>query len=152
MKNILIDTCILISIIRKSSDGQKCIDAIQKIDDNPNLIVSVVSIAELESFALQNNWGEKKPDQIKAIQEKLTCINIDVADKELLTAYAAIDAFSKRKKPDAAGNLLSGSARKMGKNDLWIAATAHALEAPLITTDGDFDHLNNKFLTVLKIV
>ena len=60
MKNILIDTCILISIIRKSSDGQKCIDAIQKIDDNPNLIVSVVSIAELESFALQNNWGEKK--------------------------------------------------------------------------------------------
>lgn len=30
----------------------------------------------------------------------------------------------------------------MGKNDLWISATAAALEATLITIDYDFDHLN----------
>ena len=39
----------------------------------------------------------------------------------------------------------------MGKNDLWIAATAFALDVPLMTTDGDFDHLNDTFLKVLKI-
>ena len=29
----------------------------------------------------------------------------------------------------------------MGKNDLWIAATAKATGATLLTTDKDFDHL-----------
>jgi hypothetical protein len=38
----------------------------------------------------------------------------------------------------------------MGKNDLWIAATAHALNAILLTTDNDFDHLNNIFFEVRK--
>jgi predicted nucleic acid-binding protein len=38
-----------------------------------------------------------------------------------------------------------------GKNDIWIAATAHAGKATLITTDGDFDHLNGRFITVVKL-
>jgi predicted nucleic acid-binding protein len=38
----------------------------------------------------------------------------------------------------------------MGKNDLWIAATAHAMDAMLLTTDGDFDHLHNVFFEVQK--
>lgn len=38
----------------------------------------------------------------------------------------------------------------MGKNDLWIAATAYALEADLLTTDDDFDHLNHNWITVHK--
>jgi len=38
----------------------------------------------------------------------------------------------------------------MGKNDLWIAATAYALEAVLLTTNGDFDHLHNLFFEVKK--
>jgi predicted nucleic acid-binding protein len=39
----------------------------------------------------------------------------------------------------------------MGKNDLWIAATSSVLNATLLTTDGDFDHLNGAYLTVIKI-
>ena len=37
----------------------------------------------------------------------------------------------------------------MGKNDIWIAATASVLDATLLTTDKDFDHLNNEFLNVI---
>ncbi|MCU0393436.1 MAG: PIN domain-containing protein [Thermoflexibacter sp.] len=36
----------------------------------------------------------------------------------------------------------------LGKNDLWIAATAHSLQADLITTDKDFLHLDNVFFKV----
>lgn len=36
----------------------------------------------------------------------------------------------------------------MGKNDLWIAATASAIDATLITSDKDFDHLDGNYLTV----
>jgi predicted nucleic acid-binding protein len=39
----------------------------------------------------------------------------------------------------------------MGKNDIWIAATASVLNATLITTDNDFDHLNGVFLPVIYI-
>jgi predicted nuclease of predicted toxin-antitoxin system len=35
----------------------------------------------------------------------------------------------------------SQGARNMGKNDLWIAAAAHASGATLLTTDQDFAHL-----------
>ena len=35
---------------------------------------------------------------------------------------------------------------KMGKNDLWIAATAQVSGATLLTTDMDFDHLDGVLL------
>lgn len=43
---------------------------------------------------------------------------------------------------------MNASAIKMGKNDLWIAATAVVENAELITTDKDFIHLDGEFLTV----
>jgi len=36
----------------------------------------------------------------------------------------------------------------MGKNDLWIAATAYVIQATLTTTDKDFDHLNKTFINL----
>jgi tRNA(fMet)-specific endonuclease VapC len=39
----------------------------------------------------------------------------------------------------------------MGKNDLWIAATASLLQLQLITTDADFQHLDGSFLHVRQI-
>jgi tRNA(fMet)-specific endonuclease VapC len=39
----------------------------------------------------------------------------------------------------------------MGKNDLWIAATAAVLECPLLTTDKDFQHLDEVYFEVVTI-
>lgn len=39
----------------------------------------------------------------------------------------------------------------MGKNDLWIAATASAFDITLVTTDKDFNHLDGKFIK-LKLI
>ena len=36
----------------------------------------------------------------------------------------------------------------MGKNDLWIAATAALLGLKLVTTDADFNHLHQIFIEV----
>jgi len=59
-------------------------------------------------------------------------------------AYADIDAYSQSNHPTL--SLPQGmTARNMGKNDLWIAATAHILRATLVTTDKDFDHLQHFF-------
>jgi len=39
----------------------------------------------------------------------------------------------------------------MGKNDIWIAATAKVLNVTLLTTDNDFNHLKDKFIKLEKI-
>ena len=63
--------------------------------------------------------------------------------------YSEIDVYSQGKHPELK---LPKSAHKMGKNDLWIAATASVHIATLISTDNDFDHLDGVFIYFEKIV
>lgn len=152
MKNIIIDTCVLIHIIKKTITGDKCLKVISEFEEAPNIIISVVTKAEIESFVIQNSWGDKKIEQLQKLLNSLVVIDINQSDLLLLSEYSWIDSFSKRKIKDKSGHFLKGSARKMGKNDLWIAATASALGIPLMTCDGDFDHLAITFLNLIKIV
>jgi len=152
MDFLLLDTCIILNILRKNEYGRKCIIAIEAYSDNPAFIISTVTKGELESLKIQKKWGEPKCKSMIDFLENVTYVDIHNQDGDLINAYSKIDAFSKRKIKDKTGNLLKGSTRKMGKNDLWIAATAYALEVPLMTTDGDYDHLNNTFLNVMKVL
>jgi tRNA(fMet)-specific endonuclease VapC len=151
MINVVIDTCVIIHIVRDSPTGKNCLVQLASIDPNPNIIISVVTKAELESFSRQNNWGENKLAKLNTFFQIATVIDIKSADNKLMEGYAFVDSYSKGRLPDPSGNLLSGSSKKMGKNDLWIAATAFALGLSLMTTDGDFDHLNGKLLNVIKV-
>ena len=85
----------------------------------------------------------KRIEQMLSI---LIIIDINNADEKLLKTYAEIDAYSKNK---LRAKLL-GKSIKMGKNDLWIAATALVANATLLTTDNDFDHLANTYIDLKK--
>jgi predicted nucleic acid-binding protein len=39
----------------------------------------------------------------------------------------------------------------MGKNDLWIAATASAFDLQLVTMDKDFNHLAPSYIDLLYV-
>jgi tRNA(fMet)-specific endonuclease VapC len=65
----------------------------------------------------------------------------------LAQIYAEIDAFSQRKNP-AFHNYPFTTPRNIGKNDLWIAATAALLGLKLVTTDTDFNHLHGVFIEI----
>lgn len=151
MTNVVIDTCVIIHIVRDSPIGRNCLLQLAAIDPNPNIIISIVTKAELESFSRQNGWGGNKLAKLNTFLQIATVIDIKSADKKLIEGYALIDGYSKRNLPDQSGNMLSGSAKKMGKNDLWIAATAFAIGVSLMTTDGDFDHLDGKLINVIKV-
>ena len=142
MNRYLIDTNILLYYI--SNDTRR----IQFLDENFTLlsvmatsIISVVTEGEIRSIALQRNWGQPKLKILDALLQKFLIADIHVT--KIVEAYAQIDAFSQ-------GKLLSKplgmSARSMGKNDLWIAATASVLGLPLLITDKDFQHLEGHFL------
>lgn len=76
---------------------------------------------------------------------------VPVNDIEIVERYAEIDAYSQGKL--AKRPLPSGmSSRNMGKNDIWIAATASLTKTTLLTTDPDFNHLiDSHYLDVEKI-
>jgi len=90
-------------------------------------------------------------EKLQALDELLRKLPlVDINDERIIREYANIDAYSLGKK--AAHPLPAGqTARVMGKNDLWIAATASVLSATLLTTDHDFDHLNGVFLDAVYI-
>jgi tRNA(fMet)-specific endonuclease VapC len=146
MKTYLYDTNILVYAIRNEKHWQ-FISATAQLDITKDNVMSVVSWGELYSLARQNRWGTKRFDLIDRLNEIF--IIADIFEMEIIQAYADIDAYSRGKLD---GRPLGTSARTMGKNDLWIAATASVLGITLLTTDGDFDHLNGVFLDIEKIV
>jgi len=67
----------------------------------------------------------------------------DINSNSIIKDYAKIDAFSQGKLSSLKSNF---TARNMGKNDIWIAATASVLQIKLLTTDKDFSHSKDVFV------
>ncbi|MBI4849541.1 MAG: type II toxin-antitoxin system VapC family toxin [Nitrospirae bacterium] len=146
MPTYVLDTNLLVGYIR----GAKYAGYVDKHygpTKPPNLAtVSIASVGEIYAFALRRNWGELKQ---KALLDLLQSIpTTPIRHQLIIQKYAEIDAYNHGQHPK---HSLPSSARSMSDNDIWIAATASALNATLLTTDRDFDHLNNLFLSVSYI-
>lgn len=140
--NLLFDTNVLIHLAKDHS-----LKFLQLINpDNHKIFISVVTVGELKSIALQNNWGPRKLAVIEILLEEMLIVEIN---EGLIDSYAQIDAYSQHRNSSFPDYPFK-TARNMGKNDLWIAATAALLGLKLITTDGDFDHLHEAFFEVQK--
>ena len=109
-------------------------------------VLPFVVAGELKAFALKTNWGYQRVSFLEHILDEYP---IAVIGQVLPDIYARLDAYSQGKllgQPLPKGM----SARNMGKNDLWIAATALDLDMPLHTVDNDFDHLLPTGLQLVK--
>jgi len=146
MRRYLLDTGILVHYVRQSS-LYLTIESNEKLTEQDCInFISVVTMGEILSFGVQQNWGQPKLQTLRNLFSKLVVLDINSNDEKLLETYAEIDSYSKNKLlTDKLGRSIT-----MGKNDLWIAATSKAANATLLTIDGDFDHLNGKYLTVKK--
>ncbi len=137
----LLDTNILLHYIRNSATSVLIEEKYNLFgqEDKPQ-VISAVTVGEIRSIALQNNWGKAK---INRLEEMLTrFILVSIKNEQIFNRYAEIDAFSQNKLTDKP---LNNTARNMGKNDLWIAATASVLGISLLTSDKDFAHLDVVF-------
>ncbi len=139
----ILDTNVLLSYLR----GDKLY---QYVERNyapftlPNQsFLSIITVGEITSFSLRNQWGTKR--KLKMLTALNEFFVLDIKADDIVQWYAQIQAYSQGKlksKPLPAGM----SARNMGDNDIWIAATASVTNTPLLTTDRDFLHLNGIFL------
>jgi len=140
MRKFVLDNNIILAYIRQSGPFMKAESILQLASDDAQLIISVVTIGEIRVLSQRNGWGQKKVEMLnRFFEETLLVVDISIGAPELLDAYVDIDVSS------------TNSGRKMSKNDLWIAATAKVTNATLVTTDGDFDHLNGLHVQLAKI-
>lgn len=142
----LFDTNILLFYIRENATAS-FIDATYNPFGNGNTpILSVVSVGEIKSIALRSEWGKTKLAKLKELMSLFVIADINADD--VLDVYAEIDTFSQG---NLKGKPLKMTARNMGKNDLWIAATAAVTSSTLLTSDNDFDHLDRQYFDIIKI-
>lgn len=126
-RELILDTSIIFLMIRAGKLG-KYIDEQYHIRSRAfRPLISVVTVGELYAIAARNNWGEKKLALIDILQRELVVVDINRPD--VLKAYAEVLCAAELK------------GKKLGQNDLWIAATAKVTHTSLLTTDKDFDPL-----------
>jgi tRNA(fMet)-specific endonuclease VapC len=129
-QSYLLDTSVLLNLIR----GQHLAESIDRAFGLRAAFyrhtVSIVTHAELQVMAQRNRWGDKKLTALTSALDELVTINVD--SNAIVEAYVLVQ--------DGCRNAIGGE-RKMGQNDMWIAATALYTGLPLITTDKDFNHL-----------
>jgi tRNA(fMet)-specific endonuclease VapC len=142
----LLDTNIWLHYIRQTAKYQKVLDEI--FAEENRQFMSIATVGELYSLAMRNKWGKSKLAELKRVLEEVQILPISRMD--LTEIYAEMDTFSQGSHPIHALPI-GMSARNMGKNDLWIAATARLLDLTLVTTDKDFDHLKDIFFPLIRI-
>jgi tRNA(fMet)-specific endonuclease VapC len=126
---VLLDTNILVHLARGGAAAQRLESAYALGSRRTAPFVSAVTVGELLSFARRNAWGEGKREALERLIAQL--VVVDIGRRAILHAYAEIDAA------------LTRAGTRMGQqNDLWIAATAAATGAVVLTTDRDFDVLH----------
>ncbi|MEN0003573.1 MAG: PIN domain-containing protein [Bacteroidota bacterium] len=140
---VLLDTNLLLIYSRDSTIAKRIEEQYDIFNSNNNLYVSAITLGELNALAKKLNLGTARKENILKIINKMAKIRINL--QELIDRYGDIDAYSQGK---LVGKKGSFTARNMGKNDIWIAATASLFELKLFTTDKDFHHLDGEFLNL----
>ena len=124
----LMETNILIHLARKDRTGDALRAGHDIVSGRHPTYACVVSRGEADSFALCNDWGARRCQRLTDSFDQLHGV-LDISPTAVIDEYARIDHASR------------SIGRRMGKNDLWIAAVAVAYQLTLLTTDADFDHL-----------
>jgi predicted nucleic acid-binding protein len=136
-QSYVLDTGPLLNLIRGKELGDQIDKAYGLRQALYRHTISIVTHAEIKVLADRKGWGDQKRTALANALSELVTINID--SETLIDAYVRVESACYS---DPSG------ARVMGKNDIWIAATALVSQLPLITTDKDFDHLNGRLITV----
>lgn len=143
---LVLDTNVLLYYIRDNVTAEFLERSYGLLGDPTNEpIISIVTVAEIQVLAYRNRWGKDKIATLDRLLKRLPII--DVRYQNLVDAYIDIELYSLNIHP---ARKREGSAIKMGKNDIWIAATAHITNAHLVSSDSDFKHLDGSYLELIE--
>lgn len=137
---VVLDTNVLVYLARGTRAGSRIESDYRLTDRAERPCISVVTVGEARSLALQWDWGAAKVQVLEELLREL--VIVPISRQPIIQRYAEID-FHNRK--------VMKPARPVGKNDTWIAATASSLGGLLITSDTDFDHLATDYISLARV-
>jgi tRNA(fMet)-specific endonuclease VapC len=129
----ILDTNILVHLIRDSPIGRLVARQFDLLNPYSTQLISVVTAGEIRALAKKRCWGLRRIEALKDLVREL--VVLPLGSEPVLSTYAEIDCH------------LQKAGLHMGQNYMWIAATAAAAKAHLLTTDKDFDPLYPDRLT-----
>lgn len=143
MRKVLLDTSVILHYMRDDATSRKIEETHHLLSDPTTIVlISAVSVAEIEGFFLRHSYGSKQTERWSKLLEKSIILNIDGRDERLMKAYAEIQAYCQNNHP----KLKPGKSQNIGQNDIWIAAIAFVVGAILFSKDEDFAHLDGVFI------
>jgi len=134
---LLLDTCILVHLVRDDAEGKRLESRYWLSRRGERPLISTITEGEIRGLALGWGWGPQKLQELDRLVGEL--ISLPPATRDIVDAYAMLYHDATRRGHAA------------GENDLWIAATARAVGAVLLTVDKDFDWMHPDYVTVEKV-
>ena len=134
---VVLDTSVVVHLVRHNEVGER-IDrdyGLTSRADRP--LVSIVTVGEVMYLADYFGWGVEKKQVLRDLLSQL--VVVDVGQGDIVSRYASLAAHARR------------NGLNIGDNDAWIAATAAAANACLLTADKDFDRIHPKFVNRIWI-
>lgn len=133
----LLDTSVLLALVRGKELGKFILHTYALETPSVRSVISIVTHGEIWALAERNAWQTGKRAALKKMLDNLVTIDLNAGD--IVNAYIEVDKLNRA---------FTSGARQLSDNDMWIAATAKAANAVLLTTDKDFLHLHPQFLSV----
>jgi tRNA(fMet)-specific endonuclease VapC len=114
MATVVVDTDVVSFLVKHDSRAQ-----LYRPHLHGNLLlISFMTLAELDSWALRRNWGQQRRSSLERYLDGFT---VHPVNRELCLPWAEVTDSARR------------SGRPIGCADAWIAATALIHGAPLVT-------------------
>ena len=149
MSRYLLDTNMLLGFVRRAAWALTIREEYNLADPGSAVFTSIVCKGEIQALAEKFGWGSNKRSELQRVLRVVPTLYLD---DEVVSAYALIDAWTHGTTVDSPNRVPPPQpAVAMSQNDIWIAATAHAKESVLISTDGDFDHLKEDWLRLIYV-
>ena len=131
---LLLDTSVIVDLARNNRSGQAIVNTYSLKSRTDRPLISVVTTGEILGIAKSKEWTVEKT--VKATELLAEFVKLDLTP-EVVDAYADLVRLCRRQN------------HTMGQqNDMWIAATAKAAGAVLLTGDSDFRWLDPHFIRV----
>jgi len=118
MRTIIVDTDVVSFIFKRDTRG----DLYASHLDASLGLISFMTIAELDLWAVSRNWGVKRKAELTDFLQRFAVIE---SSRQLCQAWADV-CYQVRQ-----------SGRKIQTADAWIAATALLYDVPLVTHNAD---------------
>ena len=120
MSRVVVDTDVVSFIFRNHSIG-----TLYEADlAGRTLLISFMTLAELERWAIQSNWGEARRHWLRLYLERFVILPYSC---KLCTIWAEVTVAAQSR------------GRRIECTDAWIAATAMRHDVPLVTHNrGDY--------------